>query len=319
MMRNGASLATRAVLPACALLLCSAMSAAAQAPPTATDWSNIVPGEFTVTPSVTYLTENNFEMKVDIYAPRGITTPNPTVILIHGGGWVNGSKEVAVLNALPYMEMGWSVVNVQYRLARVSLAPAAVEDCRCALRWVIRNAEQYKFDVNKIVITGHSAGGHLSLITGMLNTAAGLDRQCPPPVSNPPDPAKTEVKVAAIVNWYGITDVGDLFEGPNQKNYAVTWMGSQLNRDEIAKRVSPLTYVRAGLPPIITIHGDDDPTVPYAHATHLKAALDKAGVTNQLVTIPGGKHGGFTREEYRTAWEAIRAFLAKQGLTPIRR
>src|SRR5438477_8117682 len=101
----------------------------------------------------------------------------------------------------PYLEMGWAVVNVEYRLARASLAPAAVEDCRCALRWVIKNAKDYNFDINRIVVTGHSAGGHLALTTGMLPASAGLDRECHGP---------EELKVAAIINWYGITDVNDL-------------------------------------------------------------------------------------------------------------
>ena len=126
------------------------------------------------------------------------------MIYIHGGGWVGGDRNGAFLNAVPYLEMGWAVVNVSYRLARVSLAPAAVEDCRCALRWVISKAKDYNFDISKLVVTGHSAGGHLSLMTGMLPASAGLDRQCP---------GNEELKVAAIINWFGITDVGDLLEG----------------------------------------------------------------------------------------------------------
>ena len=68
--------------------------------------------------------------------PREGAAPNPTLIYIHGGGWVGGARESSWLQLLPYLDAGWSVVNVSYRLARISLAPAAVEDCRCALRWV---------------------------------------------------------------------------------------------------------------------------------------------------------------------------------------
>ena len=224
-------------------------------------------------------------------SPRMSSGPTPTLIYIHGGGWTGGDRQAAFFNTMPYLEMGWAVVNVSYRLARISLAPAAVEDCRCALRWVISKAKDYNFDVNKLVVTGNSAGGHLALTTGMLPASAGLERQCP---------GNEELKVAAIVNWYGITDVGDLLDGPNMKTYAVTWLSSLTNRYEIAKRVSPLEYVRPGLPPILTIHGDADPTVPYSHGTRLHEALNKAGVPNQLLTIPGGKHGGFTREETLT-------------------
>jgi dipeptidyl aminopeptidase/acylaminoacyl peptidase len=98
------------------------------------------------------------------------------------------------------------------------------------------------------------------------------------------------------------------------KTYAVTWLSSLTNRYEIAKRVSPLEYVRAGLPPILTIHGDADPTVPYSHATRLHEALNKAGVPNQLLTIPGGKHGSFTREETLTIFATIHQFLQKHNL-----
>ena len=207
-----------------------------------------------------------------------------------------------MIEAVPFLQKGWAVVNVEYRLARVSLAPAAVEDCRCALRWVIEHAKDYKFDPNRLVLMGHSAGGHLSLTTGMLPASAGLDRECP---------GDKELKVAAIVDWFGITDVNDLFDGPNKQDYAIAWLGSLPDREQIAKRVSPLTYVRPGLPPILMIQGDADDTVPYSHSVRLHAALDKAGVPNELLTIPGGKHGGFSHAELETAYAHIWAFLAK--------
>ncbi len=287
------------------LMLLLTLTALAQEPLSDTAaWAATL--RYRVVPNITYLVANNYEAKLDVYQPPNPGTPTSTVVFIHGGGWVGGTKESAVLNILPYLEMGWAVVNVEYRLAKVSLAPAAVEDCRCALRWVMRNAKEYNFDVNKLVVTGHSAGGHLALTTGMLPAAAGLERQCY---------GTEELKVAAIVNWYGITDVNDLLDdSPNVKSYAVQWLGSLPNRAEVAKRVSPLQYVRKDLPPILTIHGDADPTVPYSHATRLHDALNKAGVTNQLLTIPGGKHGGFTKDEYLKAYATIRAFLKKHGL-----
>lgn len=267
--------------------------------------SSSITASYRVTPNITYLTANNFEAKLDVYARSDVTTPQPTMIWIHGGGWTGGNKEGATFSLLPYMEMGWNVVNVEYRLAKVSLAPAAVEDCLCALRWVMRNAKQYNFDTSKLVVSGSSAGGHLALTTAMIPASEGLDRECP---------GNEELKVAAVVDWFGITDVADLLDGQNRKTYAVQWMGSMPNRVEIAKRVSPLTYVRAGLPPIISIQGDQDPTVPYAHSVRLQDALKKVGVDGELVTIPGGKHGGFTRVENQRAHAAIKAFLAKHGL-----
>jgi dipeptidyl aminopeptidase/acylaminoacyl peptidase len=89
------------------------------------------------------------------------------------------------------------------------------------------------------------------------------------------------------------------------------WLGGQPNREQIATQVSPLTHVRPGLPPVLTIHGDADPTVPYTQAQRLHEALQKAGVTSQLFTVPKGGHGGFTVDENVKIYAAIRSFLTK--------
>lgn len=271
-------------------------------------WAATVQSQYRVVPNITYQTASNFETKLAVYAPRNVEGPRPTLVYIHGGGWVGGSKESVVLQLLPFLNMGMTVVNVEYRLGGVALAPAAVADCRCALRWVYSHAKEYGFDLQKLVLSGGSAGGHLALTTGMLDPSWGFDYACP---QGQPE---MKIPVAAIVNFYGITDVADLLEGPNQKNYAVRWLGYLENRKELAGRLSPLSYVRPGLPPVLTIHGDADPTVPYQHAIMLHKALDAKKVPNELLTIPGGKHGNFSAPEYSTIDKAIRVFLKKHGI-----
>ena len=261
-------------------------------------------------PDVVYGSANNTPLKLDIWYPRDNPTPTPTLVYIHGGGWIFGSKEGSVYQLLPYLERGWRVVNVEYRMAGNSLAPGSVEDTRCALRWIYRNAKQWNFDTTKIVLTGHSAGGHLSLITGMLPDGTALDNRCYADAKSGDVP----IKVAAIVNWYGISDVNDLIKGPNVKNYAAMWMGSLPNAEEVAKSVSPLTYVRAGLPPIITIHGDKDDVVPYSHGRRLHAALKRTKNTETLVTIEGGGHGMFTKEQSTKGYDAIWKFLSENKI-----
>ncbi len=261
-----------------------------------------------IIPNVTYSVASNYECKLDVYARRGQPGPVPTVVVIHGGGWVVGTKEGEVMNFLPYLQMGFAVVNVEYRLARVALAPAAIEDCRLALRWVFRNAKAYGFDPERIIVTGGSAGGHLALMTGMLDTTAGFDYPKEWDQSNPP------MKVAAIVNWFGITDVKGILSGPDKQNYAASWIGSHSEPEKLAERVSPLTYVREGLPPILTIHGDNDQLVPYSHAVRLNQALEKARVRHELITIPGGRHGGFTPDQMKMIYASIRNFLKQAGV-----
>ena len=251
-------------------------------------------------PNVTYLTANGWEGKLDIYVPRS-EGPHPAFIYFHGGAHVFGSKEASFLTLLPYLEMGWAVVNVEYRLAPMAHAPAAVEDCLCAVRWVIENGEDYGIDTSGLVLTGNSAGGHLALAAGMIPGSTGLDRQCP----------GAPIEVAGIVNWYGITDVLERLEGPHSRPGTVRWFGSNPDRRELAQFLSPLTYVREGLPAIITIHGDEDPRIPHTQAIRLHEGLEGKGVPNRLITIPGGGHGGFSQEEMVRSYAAIQEFLGQ--------
>jgi acetyl esterase/lipase len=257
-------------------------------------------------PNVTYARADGVDLKLDLFRPKAKDPKQrPVLVWIHGGGWRGGSKESYSLRVLPWLEMGWNVVNVEYRLTGAARAPAAVEDCRCALRWVIANAGRYSFDPDRIVVSGQSAGGHLALMTGMAANEPAFDENCP----------GVPVRVSAIVNWFGITDVGDLIDGKNKTEFASNWIGKErLGDRELVRRVSPLTYVRRDGPPVITVHGDKDPLVPYDHAVRLHASLETVKVRNELFTVKGGDHGDFTRKDSVAAYKAIREFLKGLGL-----
>jgi len=299
-------------------------------------WAAQVAAQYTTTANATYRTASNQQLKMDIYYRRG-TTPQPTLVYMHGGFWVAGAKETAITTLMPWLEAGWNVVNVEYRLGVATdastLAPAAVDDCFCALRFIASLPANYNIDKNRIVVTGESAGGHLALSMGMIPESAGLGRECAgaaaPPAAGgrgaapaaataaPSAPTLAPMpKIAAVINWFGITDVPDVIDGANRQAAAARWFGNMALPEAltIARKVSPLTYVRAGLPPIITIHGDADRTVPYPEAVRLHEALAKVNVPNQLVTIANGGHGGFSAEERIRIYTTIREFLTKNGV-----
>jgi acetyl esterase/lipase len=284
-------------------------------------------------PGLVYYRVDNIDLRVGIITPGPETVVRPTVIYIHGGGWVHYTKDNMAYSLLPYLARGMDVVNVDYRQANQARAPAAVEDCRCALQWVFKHAKEYGFDTERLVVAGGSAGGHLALMTGMLGEKAGFDDGCAFTIGQEP------VKVAAIVNFFGITDVAEYLAPPDQKLGAVQWpagipqrlitvgdislgvrhgafewLAGVPNRIEMARRVSPLTYVHPNLPPIITVHGTADNGVPYEQAVRLHTALDKAGVPNQLVTIPNGGHGSYPDSEKLRAQAAVFKFLEQHGV-----
>ncbi|MGD0220873.1 MAG: alpha/beta hydrolase [Terriglobia bacterium] len=270
-------------------------------------WATLAPWEFKVTNNIVYKKANGYDCKLDVITPGERSIVRPTLICIHGGGFVAGDKEEASLVGLPYLAKGMNFVNVEYRRAPISLAPAAVEDCRCALRWIYEHASEYGFDVNRLVLRGASAGGHLVLMTGLVTREAGFDNECID--DGIPDP-----KVAAIINLFGPTDLSALLNAQPPKWYVLRWFGSVPNQAELARQLSPVTYVHKGITPIITIHGDSDQSVPYDQAIRLEEALRRAGVPHQLYTVRGGAHGGFSQEELLKIQDAIFTFLKQSGV-----
>ncbi|MEX2261831.1 MAG: alpha/beta hydrolase [Bryobacteraceae bacterium] len=235
------------------------------------------------------------ETVLDIVRPKAASREKrPGVLVIHGGGWTGGTKEQRLHPvAVRWARKGFVAANVEYRLAKSAPAPAAVTDVLNAARWFRRNAGKYNVAANRIVVTGDSAGGHLSLMVGMTPKSADLG---------------PTVRVAAVINFYGITDVADQLDGPNMRKYAVTWLPEQPGRFDLARRVSPMTYVRKDVPAILTIHGDADQTVPYEHGVQLTRAVREAGGDAEMISVPQGAHG-FPLEKVDELYEHIWAFL----------
>ncbi|MBC8164963.1 MAG: alpha/beta hydrolase, partial [Bryobacteraceae bacterium] len=193
---------------------------------------------------------------------------------------------------------GCVVANVEYRLAAVAPAPAAVEDVLKAAEWFGKNAKKYNVDPRRIVATGGSAGGHLALMAGLTPGSAKLG-----PTG----------KIALVVNFYGITDVEDQLGGANLRKYAVTWVPEGDARMDLARRVSPLSYVRRNLPPVLTLHGTADQTVPYEHGVRLTKALRDAGADAEMISVSSGEHG-FPLEKMLQLWPQIFEFAQRRGI-----
>ena len=235
---------------------------------------------------VVYRTVGDKELRLNVYLPdkyigehpwwvndgRG---KKPTLLYIHGGGMVEGSKDERALNVLPYVYRDWVVISINYRLAQDAKAPAAVDDCLAALDWVHANAEQYDIDPERIVVSGGSAGGLLSLLTGMLKEG---DILCGGQLR-----VGENKNVAAIVNWYGVTDFS-INPAP------VHWFGENVDIEEYARTLSPINYVRNGGVPVITIHGTEDAAVPYEQAARM--LILRHAMTCLLYTSPSPRDRG---------------------------
>jgi acetyl esterase/lipase len=290
--------------------LCVPASATSQAVPVGIDLAR----SYAVRSDVVYHVASGRELTLDLYVPQGASGPVPIIVYYHGGGWVVGDRHSQSLRLLPYLEQGFAVANVTYRLASTALAPAAVVDAVCALRWVSANAADLGLDSDRIVVTGTSAGGHLALMAGMLPWDSPFASECQT-LAEAVAGTFAPARAAAIVNWFGVSDVADLLVEPHRRVYAEQWVGAVPNREEVARLVSPLEYMRGALPPLLTIHGDADAVVPYEHAVQITQAFRGVGAAAELITVAGG-HGGFSVEQEVDAYARIWTFLEELGLLP---
>jgi len=249
--------------------------------------------------------------RLDIIYPPGAgptgTMTLPGVIMFHGGGWIEGDKQTMSSFYNRFLAHGFLVCNVEYRVADGSatgaVAPAAVQDALLAAKWFWDYLDYYHVDRTRYIVTGASAGGNLAFMVGMATPAAQLGPTSP-----------TDYKIAAIVNGYGPPDVTDLLN--RGTSFAVQWLPPSVpDRAALALRVSPLTYARADIPPLITVQGANDTTVPVAENQRLDQVLKAAGADAQIHLVPGAGHGFATpATAYPDAEMAMFGFLVAHGI-----
>jgi acetyl esterase/lipase len=234
-----------------------------------------------------------------VQSPAPALKNRPGVIVIHGGGasgreWSDGDKSSTLEKfCVPLAQHDFVVANVEYRLAKVAPAPAAVSDVLQAALWFHNHAARFKVDPDQILVLGESAGGELALMVAMTPASADLG-----PVT----------KIAAVINFYGISDITDRLQG-------LEWIPDQPGRMDLARRLSPIAYVRRGVPPTLSIHGDADPTVPYDQSVRLTKALKESGADADLITVSANEHG-FNASEMSKLWPQIFKWLKKRKIAP---
>ena len=258
------------------------------------------PEGYTSQIDVVYTTAGEWNGRMDLYTNPKSTAPTPVIINIHGGGWNHGVKE-SQTGYGSFFKNGYAVANVEYRLVDVAKAPGAIEDVRCALIYLYTHAKALNIDTNKIVVMGGSSGGHLALMAGLLTNDKRFDTNCN---------YDGEIKVAAIIDKYGVTGLEPLSAWKSAKN----WLGDQYNDQAFVKSVSPLYYVSKNSPPIYIVHGNSDPIVPYAQSVVLYEKLKSSGVKTKMLTIEGGVHGKFSKEENSLLSKDMWEFLDELGL-----
>jgi len=251
----------------------------------------IVPPDVVVTENVEMGKGGDNVLHADVYQPKAPSSPAlPAVIFIHGGGWDTGSYKGG--STKPYLaQHGYVAVSIEYRLSKVAPWPAQIEDCKMAVRWLRSNAAKYGVDPNHIGAWGGSAGGHLAACLGTMGDQPQFE-------GNGGYPGVSS-NVQAVVDGSGPVDFTTGSEGlkgstPTQDSYMLIKLfgGSFADKSDIYKQGSPIAYVKAGDPPFLVTHGDQDHSVPIAQAQKMVAALKAANVPVEFIIVHNADHGG---------------------------
>ncbi len=210
--------------------------------------------------------------------------PHPLIVWLTGGGWSQVSKNVHVPELIYLVEAGFTVATVEYRTSEAGCFPAPLEDVKAAIRYLRAHAERWNIDPDHVGIMGESAGGHLASLAGTTGWTREFDTG---------DNLDKSSAVQAVCPWYGPSDFTVMFEdsynpaSPDSLMIGCTAYG----HPDKAKYVSPVTYVREGVPPFLLIHGLEDTTVPFDQSVRLYDAIEKVGGKADLIAIEDAVHG----------------------------
>ncbi|MBW3630052.1 MAG: alpha/beta hydrolase [Gemmatimonadetes bacterium] len=266
--------------------------------------------EVNVARNITYTVADGQPQRLDVAWPKG-SGPHPLVVLIHGGGWSGGDRSEYAGEMLLLAGQGYAAATVDYRLAAAprNVFPAAVEDVRCAVRWLKSNAARYGIDPSRVAALGISAGGHLAAMLGTASDVAGLDGSCPLRDVSP--------AINAVVSFAGPQDIrtaGAL--DVSQRGMVENFLGLRPESDMAgALLASPAVHATAGDPPFLLVHGTVDDVVPIRQSRSMRDTLRAVAVPASLIELPGVGHsiGEFSPDpRFRTSTCTTLAFLRER-------
>ena len=217
--------------------------------------------------------------RLDLAMPKSKTDkPRPGIVVIHGGGWLEGDKSSFVFtdrtspaNIVDFARLGFVAVSVNYRMSREAPFPAAVEDCKAAVRWLRGHAKEFNLNPDQIGAYGNSAGGHLALMLAMAGKEAGLE-------GDGPYHDQSSLLEAAVSDS-GPVDLVELARESQIHGVVKQFMGGPAEGERLGlyKKASPVNYISARTPALLLIYGAADLQIPIITADEFVLKLAKAG------------------------------------------
>lgn len=270
-------------------------SVATQDTPLVMNPATPVPNSVRQDKDVVFKTVEDGELKLDVYSPKGDSTPNPLVLIIHGGYWKTGDKSVHVQQGIEFAELGYTAVSVNYRLSAKHNFPANIEDVYDAITFLTTNAERFNIDPTRIVTYGGSAGGHLSAFIGLAANTSGRSY----------NRHVDSDAIKGVITLYGMHDL--TLDIQRAHPFTEQYIGRAYEPGDAAYRDgSPVYHVDSADPPVLLVHGSLDGSVSVLNSDALSNRLADAGVDYTYDRVEGWPHAMdyFSPIGERTLWHA---------------
>ena len=254
---------------------------------------------------VVYSTPEGESLALNIARPKAESGLRPAVLCIHGGGFRAGKRESYDALCMKLAEKGFVAATITYRLAPKHQFPAAVHDCKAAVRWLRANASKYKIDPTKIGVTGGSAGGHLAQFLGVTAHV--------PQFEGTGGNSEQSSSVTCVVNVYGPSDFTKSYgKSVDAHEVLPLWFGGNLET-HLKQHIigSPLYWVTPDAAPTLCIHGTEDKYVAHEQAVWIVDKLKSSTVEAELLTLEGAGHG-FKGADAETADKALFEYFEKR-------
>jgi len=243
--------------------------------------------DYSVHRDIVFAEVDGRKLALDLYLPAKQRAP--LIVWVHGGAWSAGSKSDMPLGHL--VPEGFAIASVDYRLSAVAPFPAQAHDLKAAIRFLRARASELGVKADRIAIAGGSAGGHLAQLVGVTNGIPELEGSV--------GVTGASSDVQAILSFYGMSDFTTILQQSTPHGLSVrvpalqALLGGQpSDKPELARLASPVFHVNAKSPPLLLLHGDEDPQAPFEQSREMETAYKKAGARVQFDVIRGGGHGG---------------------------
>jgi acetyl esterase/lipase len=241
------------------------------------------------TADIEYARSASQALKLDLYQPESAKAA-PLLVYVHGGAWENGSKNQMPLAAL--VEHGYAIASIDFNPASVAPFPGQVHEIKAAVRFLRAKAAKYGYDASRIGILGASSGGHLAALVGVTSGQRDLEGTLG-------DDRDTSSSVQAIVSYFGASNLTTILKQSTPFGLSVRepslkrLLGAAPAENEaVAKLASPVFHLDATDPPLLLLHGDQDPQMPINQSHELEGAYDAQGLEATLLVVHGAAHGG---------------------------